>query len=133
MSQYFPPYFNTYGYTRDIKVKIDLNEYAKKDDLKKITHTDISNLATKTELSNEVNKLNNKIPDICNLATKTELKNKISNISNLAAKASLVKIASDINKKVDHSTDFVKVLNQLKFFKGSMFFSKNGLENVLVF
>ena len=101
--------------------------------LKKITHTDNSNLATKTELSNEVNKLNNKIPDICNLTTKTELKNKTSNISNLATKASLVKIASDINKKVDHSTDFIKVLNQLKFFKGSMFFSKNGLENVLVF
>ena len=37
MSQYFPPYFNPYGYTRDVNVKIDLNEYAKKDDLKKIT------------------------------------------------------------------------------------------------
>ena len=25
MSQYFPPYFNPYGYTREVNVKIDLN------------------------------------------------------------------------------------------------------------
>ena len=31
MSQYFPPYFNPYGYTREINVKIDINKYAKKD------------------------------------------------------------------------------------------------------
>ena len=46
-SQYFPPY----GSSNNIKVELDLANYATKDDVKNITHADVSNFATKTNLS----------------------------------------------------------------------------------
>ena len=55
-SQYFPPY----GSTNNIKVELDLANYATKDDVKNITHVDVSNYATKTNLGalkNEVDKI----------------------------------------------------------------------------
>ena len=48
MSQYFPPNNNS---SKDIKVKLDLTNYAKKDDVKNITHVDVSSYATKTNLA----------------------------------------------------------------------------------
>ena len=63
MSQYFPPYNNSIG---NIKVDLDLNlaNYATKDDVKNITHVDVSNFASKTNLAalkTEVDKI-----DMCN-------------------------------------------------------------------
>ena len=50
MSQYFPkPFKNFRG---DIKIKVDLSNYATKDDIKNIAHVDISNFALKTNLAN---------------------------------------------------------------------------------
>ena len=50
MSQYFPrPYEPFSG---DINVKVDLSNYATKDDIKNITHVDISSFALKTNLTN---------------------------------------------------------------------------------
>ena len=46
-SQYFPPY----GSTNIIKVKLDVANYATKDDVKNITHVDVSSYATKTNLA----------------------------------------------------------------------------------
>ena len=43
-SQYFP----SYGSTNNIKVELDLANYATKDDVKNITHVDVSSYATKT-------------------------------------------------------------------------------------
>ena len=48
MSQYFPPYNNS---TKNIKVELDLSNYATKDDVKNITHVDVSSYATKTNLA----------------------------------------------------------------------------------
>ena len=48
MSQYFPPNNNS---SEDIKVELDLTNYAKKDDVKNITHVDVSSYATKTNLA----------------------------------------------------------------------------------
>ena len=48
MSQYFLPYKKSSGY---INVKLDLSNYAKKDDLKDITHVDTSSFASKTNLA----------------------------------------------------------------------------------
>ena len=48
MSQYFPPYNNS---SNNIKVELDLSNYATKDDIKNITHVDISCYATKTNLA----------------------------------------------------------------------------------
>ena len=43
MSQYFPPYNNS---SKIIKVELDLSNYATKDDVKNITHVDVSSYAT---------------------------------------------------------------------------------------
>ena len=55
-SQCFPPY----GSTNNIKVELDLANYATKDDVKNITHVDVSSYATKTNLAalkSEVDKI----------------------------------------------------------------------------
>ena len=48
MSQYFPPYNNS---SNNIKVELNLSNYATKDDVKNITHVDVSSYATKTNLT----------------------------------------------------------------------------------
>ena len=48
MSNYFPPYSNSSG---KIKVELDLSNYATKDDVKNITHVDVSSYASKTNLA----------------------------------------------------------------------------------
>ena len=47
-SQYFPPYNNS---GKNIKVELDLSNYATKDDVKNITHVDLSSYASKTNLA----------------------------------------------------------------------------------
>ena len=57
MSKYFPPYNNSSG---NIKVELDLSNYATKKDIKDITHIDASGFASKTYLAtlkNEVDKI----------------------------------------------------------------------------
>ena len=59
MSQYFPKPFNSH-FGDNIKVKIDLSNYATKTDIKNISHVDTSSFALKTNLANlktEVDKL----------------------------------------------------------------------------
>ena len=48
MSTYYPPYKSS---SNNIKVELDLTNYATKTDLKNITHTDVSSFASKTNLS----------------------------------------------------------------------------------
>ena len=57
MSQYSPKPSN---HKENIKVEVDLSDYARKADIKNITHVDTSNFALKTNLANlktEVDKL----------------------------------------------------------------------------
>ena len=57
MSQYFPPYRSHAG---DIKVELDLSNYATKTDLKNVKHVDVSSFASKTNLASlktEVDKI----------------------------------------------------------------------------
>ena len=57
MSQYFPPYNNS---AENIKVELDLSNYATKKDIKDITRVDTSSYALKTILANlktEVDKI----------------------------------------------------------------------------
>ena len=111
MSEYFPKPSN---HKENIKVEIDLSNYATKADINNITHVDTSNFALKvTKVSNidtsdfvlktnyntKITELENKIPDTSNLVKKTdyntkitELKNKISDISNLATKTALTTV-----------------------------------------
>ena len=48
MSQYYPPYRTS---SNNIKVELDLANYATKKDLKNITHVDVSSFASKTNLA----------------------------------------------------------------------------------
>ena len=48
MSQYYPPYKSS---SNNIKVELDLANYARKMDLKNITHVDVSSFACKTNLA----------------------------------------------------------------------------------
>ena len=58
MSQYFPKPYEPFG--GDIKVKVDLSNYATKADIKNISHADTSSFALKANLDSlktEVDKL----------------------------------------------------------------------------
>ena len=75
MSTYCPPYKNS---SNNIKVELDLSNYATKDDVKNITHVDVSSYATKTNLSvlkSEVDKI-----DVDKLKTVPDDLAKLSNV-----------------------------------------------------
>ena len=55
MSEYFP---KPQSHEENIKVKIDLSNYATKEDIKNITHVDTSSFALKTNLANLKTKVN---------------------------------------------------------------------------
>ena len=58
MSEYFPKPYKSFR--EDIKIRVNLSNYATKADIKNIAHVDISNFVLKTNLANlktEVDKL----------------------------------------------------------------------------
>ena len=88
-SQYYPPYNSS---SNNIKVELDLANYAVKDDVKNITHVDVSSYATKTNLAplkSEVDKI-----DVDKLKTVPTVK-------------------SDVVKKTDYNTKVTSVKNQI--------------------
>ena len=88
-SQYFLQYEN---YSNNIKVQLDLTNYATKDDIKNITHVDVSSYATKTNLAalkTEVDKI-----DTDKLKTVPADLAKLSNV-----------VKNDVVKKTDFSAD----------------------------
>ena len=48
MSQYYPPYKR---FSSNVKVELDLANYATKTDLKNVTHVNVSSFASKTNLA----------------------------------------------------------------------------------
>ena len=75
MSKYFPPYNSS---SENIKVELDLSNYATKKDIKDITHIDASGFASKTNLTAlkiEVDKI-----DTDKLKTKPDDLAKLSNV-----------------------------------------------------
>ena len=89
MSQYFPPYNNS---SNNIKVELDLSNYATKDDVKNITHVDVSSYAAKTSLAalkTEVDKI-----DIDKLTTVPDGLAKLSNV-----------VKNEVVKKTDFSAE----------------------------
>ena len=76
MSNFFPKPYKAFG--KDIKVKVDLSNYATKPDLKNVAHVDTSSFALKSNLANlktEVHKL-----DIDKLAPVPTDMSKLSNV-----------------------------------------------------
>ena len=89
MSTYYPPYKSS---SSNIKVELDLTNYATKTDLKNITHTDSSSFASKTNLAalkTEVDKI-----DVNKLKTVPDDLAKLSNV-----------VKNEVVKKTDFSAD----------------------------
>ena len=89
MSQYFPPYNNS---SNNIRVELDLSNYATKDDVKNITHVDVSSFASKTNLTalkTEVDEI-----DTDKLKTVPDDLPKLSNV-----------VKNEVVKKTDFSAD----------------------------
>ena len=86
---YYPPYKSS---SNNIKVELDLSNYATKDDVKNITHVDVSNYETKTNLAalkTEVDKI-----DVDKLKT---VPNDLAKLSNVAK--------NEVVKKTDFRAD----------------------------
>ena len=97
MSQHFPPYNN---YSNNIKVELDLSNYATKDDVKNITHVDVSSFASKTNLAalkSEVDKI-----DADKLKTAPTDLAKLTNA-----------IENDVVKKTDYNTKVTSIEAQI--------------------
>ena len=114
MSQYFPPYRSHGG---DIKVKLNLSSYATKQDLKNVSHADISSFVAKTDPASlkteDVGKLKTVPVDLAKLSNvvkndvvkKTEynsLKAKVDNTdtTNFVLKTKYEKDGSDFEDKI---------------------------------
>ena len=97
MSQYYPPYRRS---SNNIKVELDLVNYATKTDLKNITHVDVSSFASKTNLA----------------ALKTEV-DKIDTDKLKTAPTDLAKltnaIENDAVKKTDYNTKVTSIEAQI--------------------
>ena len=86
MSQYYPPYRSS---SNNIKVELDLANYARKTDLKNITHVDVSSFASKNNL----------------VALKTEV-DKTDADKLKTAPTDLAKLTNDIENYVVKKTDY---------------------------
>ena len=105
MNQYFPKPYEPFD--GDINVKIDLSNYATKDDIKNITHVDTSSFALKTNLANlksEVDKL-----DIDKLVPVPVDLSKLSDVvkNDVIKKAKFNKLANKVNN-IDTSRFILK-------------------------
>ena len=116
MSQYFPTPLSDY---KNIKLKIDLTNYAAKKDINYITHLDTSNFTLKTNLGNlktKVDKL-----DIDKLVPVSNDLNKLSNVvkNDVVKKTVYDKLVTKVNN-IDTSVFVLKTNFNTKF---------TGLEN----
>ena len=126
MSEYFP---NPSNHEENIKVKINLINYATKEDIKNITHVNTSNFAIKTNLSslktevdkldidklvpipNDLSKLSNVVKN--EVVEKTEynkLVTKVNNIdtSNFVLKTNYNTKITELENKIPDTSNLVK-------------------------
>ena len=97
MTQYYPPYRSS---SNNIKVKLDLVNYATKTDLKNITHVDVNSFASKTNLASlktEVDKI-----DTDKLKT---VPADLANLSNV--------VKNDVVKKTDYNAKVTSIEGQI--------------------
>ena len=94
---YYPPYKSS---SNNVKVELDLTNYATKTDLKKITHVDVSSFASKTNLAalkTEVDKIDT-----------DKLKAPPTDLANLTNP-----IENDVVKKTDYNTKVISIEAQI--------------------
>ena len=97
MSTYYPPYKSS---SQNIKVELDLTNYATKTDLENITHVHVSSYASKNNLAalkTEVDKI-----DVDKLKTAPTDLAKLSNV-----------VKNDVVKKTDYNTKVTSIENQI--------------------
>ena len=123
MSQYFPKPSN---HKENIKVEIDLSNYATKKDINDITDVDTSNFALKSNLANlktEVDKLDiDKLVPTPNDLSKlsNEVKNDVvekTEYNKLVAKVNNID-TSDFVSKTKYSTDKTESENKIPYISG---------------
>ena len=94
---YYPPYKSS---SNNVKVELDLTNYATKTDLKNITHVDVSSFASKTNLAalkTEVDKI-----DVDKLKTTPIDLAKLSNV-----------VKNDVVKKTDYNAKVTSIKGQI--------------------
>ena len=97
MTAYYPPYKSS---SNNVKVELDLTNYATKTDLKNITHVDASSFASKTNLAalkTEVDKI-----DVNKLKTTLFDLDRLSNL-----------VKNDVAKKTDYNTKVTSIEAQI--------------------
>ena len=97
MSTYYPPYKSS---SDNIKVELDLANYATKDDVKNITHADVSSFVSKTNLAalkTEVDKI-----DVDKLKTTPTDLAKLTNA-----------VENDLVKKTGYNTKVASIETQI--------------------
>ena len=111
-SQYFPPY----GSTNNIKVELDLANYATKDNVKNITHVDVSSYATRNNLAVlkcDVDKIDaDKLKAVpVDLAKLNNVKNDVVKKTDYSAKVTSIEnqIAGVTKNTVDNLADITKL------------------------
>ena len=105
---YYPPYKSS---SNNVKVELDLTNYATKTDLKNITHVDVSSFASKTNLAalkTEVDKM-----DVDKLKTTPTDLDRLSNL-----------VKNDVVKKTDYNTKVTSIEAQIAGL------TKNTVENL---
>ena len=116
MSQYFPPYNNC---SENIKVELDLSNYATKKDINDITHVDVSGFAKVDKIDTDklktvpvdLAKLNNVKNDV---VEKTDYNTKVTSIENQIAgvtKNTLDNLADTTKLKAVDTSNFIVKLN----------------------
>ena len=108
MTTYYPPYKSS---SNDVKVELDLTNYATKTDFKNITHVDVSSCASKTNLAalkTEVDKI-----DVDKLKTTPTDLAKLSNV-----------VKNDVVKKTDYNAKVTSIEGQIAGI------TKNAIDNL---
>ena len=108
MTTYYPPYKSS---SNNVKVELDLTNYATKTDLKNITHVDVSSYASKTNLAalkTEVEKI-----DVDKLKTTPADLAKLSNV-----------VKNDVVKKTDYNAKVTSIEGQI------VGITKNTIDNL---
>ena len=104
---YYPPYRSS---SNNIKVELDLSNYATKDDVKNITHVDVSSYATKTNLA----ALNTEVDNIDIDKLKT-VPDDLTKLSNIVKNEVVKKTAYNTLKNKVDAIDTSKFVSRTKF------------------
>ena len=107
MSTYYPPYKSS---SNNIKVELDLTNYATKDDVKNITHVDVGSCASKTNLA--ASKIEVDKTDIDKLKT---IPNDLAKLSNVVKNDVLKKTTYNTLKNKVDATDTPGFVTRTKF------------------